>query len=100
LVSALVESGLQPFFHATRCADETFSKPHPQMLTELLDELGADAERSLMIGDTEYDLEMARNAVVAAVGVSTGVHSRERLLALQPLACLPSIAELPQWLRQ
>jgi phosphoglycolate phosphatase len=100
LVSALVESGLQPFFHATRCADETFSKPHPQMLTELLDELGADAERSLMIGDTEYDLEMARNAGVAAVGVSTGVHSRERLLALQPLACLPSIAELPQWLRQ
>jgi phosphoglycolate phosphatase len=98
LVSALAESGLEPFFHATRCADESFSKPHPQMLTELLDELGAEAGRSLMIGDTEYDLEMAHNAGMAALGVGTGVHSPDRLLARKPLACLPSVADLPDWL--
>ncbi|KAA6185885.1 HAD-IA family hydrolase [Thiohalocapsa marina] len=100
LDSALRQTGLDAVFHATRCADETFSKPHPQMLLELLDELGTDAGRCLMIGDTEYDLQMARNAGVAALGVSYGVHAPERLLALEPLGCLSAIAELPQWLGQ
>ena len=100
LDSALQQSGLGRWFHATRCADETFSKPHPQMLLELLDELGVAASDCVMIGDTEYDVQMAHNASVDAVAVCYGVHAPERLLALQPRACLPAIDGLPVWLGQ
>src|SRR5690606_16165653 len=61
---ALTQTGLGQYFHATRCADETFSKPHPAMLEELLDELGAEAESAIMVGDTIHDLQMAKNAGV------------------------------------
>lgn len=74
LESALASTGLRGHFHATRCADETFSKPHPEMLLQVMDELGAHRSETLMIGDTEYDMEMARNAGVAALAVAYGVH--------------------------
>jgi phosphoglycolate phosphatase len=98
LDQALAQSGLRAHFHATRSADETFSKPHPQMLLELLDELGVGNEQALMIGDTEYDLLTARNAGVDALAVCYGAHAPERLLALGPLACLSAIDALPGWL--
>lgn len=98
LDKVLEETGLAPLFHATRCADETFSKPHPQMLLELMDHLGADPRATLMIGDTEYDMEMARNARTHALAVSYGVHHPERLLKHQPLGCLDRIGDLPAWL--
>lgn len=95
---SLVETGLEGFFHATRCADETFSKPNPQMLFELMDELDARPAATLMVGDTEYDMQMARNAGVEALAVSFGVHSSSRLLAHSPLACLDSLGSIPDWL--
>lgn len=95
---ALAETGLGDLFLATRCADETFSKPHPQMLLELMDELGVSVGQTLMVGDTEYDLQMARNARVRALAVCYGVHAPERLRAFGPLACVESLAEIPQWL--
>lgn len=98
LNQSLEDTGLVGFFHATRCADETFSKPNPQMLFELMDELGASAAETLMIGDTEYDLQMAGNAGVKALAVSYGVHEPERLLALEPLACLDSVPAILDWL--
>ncbi len=98
LDQSLQQTGLAPLFHATRCADETRSKPHPEMLLELLDELGTTPERALMIGDTEYDLQMANNAGAAGLAVGYGVHSPERLLAHAPLGCLDDIRELPGWL--
>jgi phosphoglycolate phosphatase len=85
-------------FHATRCADEAFSKPHPLMLLDIMEELGALPEETVMIGDTEYDLQMANNAGVGAIGVSYGVHERERLLGHRPLACVDSIRDLSAWL--
>lgn len=94
----LAEHNCGGFFHATRCADETFSKPHPQMLLEIMDELGAAPEQTVMIGDTEYDLQMAKNAGVSAVGVSYGVHERERLLRHEPLACVDNVQDLTAWL--
>ncbi len=100
LDKVLEETGLGPLFHATRCADETCSKPHPQMLLELMEHLGAEPQATLMIGDTEYDMEMARNARTAALGVSYGVHHPERLLRHEPLGCLDRIGELPAWLEQ
>jgi len=99
LERALGHSGLGTLFHATRCADECFSKPHPAMLEELMDELGVARERTVMIGDTIHDLQMARNAGVAAVAVSFGAHPRTVLEAERPMACLASPAALHEWLR-
>lgn len=96
---ALAHSGLGPFFHATRCADECFSKPHPAMLEQLMDELGVSPERTLMVGDTTHDLQMAKNAGVAGLAVSFGAHPREALEAEQPLACLSTPQDLAAWLR-
>lgn len=92
-------SGLGRYFHASRCADECFSKPHPQMLEELLAELSIDAGRALMIGDTTHDLQMARNAGVASLAVAYGAHPAVALDALQPLGRVRTPGELSAWLR-
>ena len=97
---ALDHSGLGRRFVASRCADECFSKPHPQMLDELMQELGVPPERTLMIGDTTHDLQMARNAGVAALAVSYGAHPVADLRALNPLACLDDVEALRRWLRE
>lgn len=94
---ALEATGLRSLFHATRCADETFSKPHPAMLLDLMHELGMEPARTLMVGDTTHDLEMARNARVAPVAVAYGAHSRESLDACAPLAVLDTVAALRAW---
>jgi phosphoglycolate phosphatase len=88
--------GMEAWFDATRCADETCSKPDPQMLYELLEELQVTADSSLMIGDSEYDLMMAGAAPMASVGVSYGVHSAQRLGRHAPLAVLDKLEELLQ----
>lgn len=95
---SLQETGCHELFDATRCADETRSKPHPQMLLEIMEVLGVPAERTVMIGDTEYDLQMARNAGARPVAVSYGVHERERLARHEPLACLDRIDDIVAWL--
>ena len=97
---ALAASGLAARFHATRCADECHSKPHPQMLHELMDEFAVQPERTLMIGDTTHDLQMAQNAGVAALAVAYGAHPRAELEAEQPLYCAGSVAEMQAWLTQ
>jgi len=94
----LEKTGLGEYFDATRCADETFSKPHPQMLEEVMEVLGAEPGQTLMIGDTEYDMQMANNAHTHALAVSYGVHERPRLLQHRPLHCLDAIDELGNWL--
>jgi phosphoglycolate phosphatase len=94
----LDHTGLRPWFHATRCADESFSKPHPQMLLELMERLGATPDKTLMIGDTSHDLQMAANAGVPSLGVSYGAHPREGLLEFSPLACAETFDELRHWL--
>lgn len=100
LNQSLAETGLMGFFHATRCADETCSKPNPQMLFEVMNELGMRPAATLMVGDTEYDLQMARNAGIEAIAVCCGVHSAERLLAFNPLACFENVNAIPAWLNQ
>ncbi len=96
---ALEQSGLGAFFHGTRCADECHSKPHPQMLEELMAELAVSPGQTLMIGDTTHDLLMAKNAGVDAVGVSYGAHPRPALLAAEPRYLADSMADLDAWLR-
>jgi phosphoglycolate phosphatase len=100
LNEALDISGLNRVFDATRTADETRGKPHPLMLHELMEELQTTADRTLMVGDTTHDLQLAANAGCAALGVSFGAHGDAELLACKPLAVLHSTAELHQWLLQ
>lgn len=92
------QTGLGPLFDDSATADEARSKPHPEMLLKLIQRLGVASERTLMVGDTTFDLEMARLAGTYAVGVSGGAHPEERLLGESPLACLASLGELPAWL--
>lgn len=94
----LEQSGLAPSFDATRCADETFSKPHPGMLLELMAELASSPERTLMIGDTTHDLQMARNAGTASLAMTYGAHPATELVAESPLAVLASMAALREWI--
>jgi len=98
LDEALGTTQMRGLFDASRTADETFSKPHPRMLQELMAEFGVDAERSLMIGDTTHDLQMAGNAGVASVAVSYGAHDAQALEDLEPLFIAGSTADLHNWL--
>jgi len=94
----LKQTQIEHHFHASRCADETCSKPHPKMLEELMDFFAVAPEDTLMIGDTEYDLEMASNAGVQCLGVSHGVHEQVRLEKFNPVTCVANLAELNSWL--
>ena len=99
LERVLESLSLQDFFHASRCADETRSKPDPLMLHELLDETGFTAADAVMVGDTEFDMAMARNAGVRRVAVSYGAHGIDRLRAYDPVLCLDRFSDLHPWVR-
>ncbi|SFR41304.1 phosphoglycolate phosphatase [Marinobacter gudaonensis] len=94
LDSALVSSGLGSHFEITRCADETRSKPDPTMLREILQFYGIEPEDAVMIGDTRYDLEMARRIGMPSIGVEWGVHKRDVLGDYDPHAIVESVPEL------
>ncbi len=97
---ALKETGLTSMFEATRCADETHSKPHPAMLHELADQLVEDIARTVMIGDTTHDLQMAKNAGASGVAVNYGAHPEQMLLDMEPLYAAESVAHLHNWLKE
>lgn len=90
----LDQTATRELFAATRTADETAGKPDPRMLHELLAELAMPASRAVMVGDTSYDIEMARAASVSAIAVASGNHSRDRLLAAGAARCIDRIGEL------
>ena len=94
----LAKNGLATRFHATRCADEGFAKPHPDMLLMLMDLTGVQPRRALMVGDTTHDLELAANAGVDAVAVSYGAHDADLLATRAAKARCNSVAELHRWL--
>lgn len=91
---------LTELFPISRTADETFSKPHPLMLEEILTDYDLGVESALMIGDTEYDLQMAANAGMDALAVSYGVHTAESLLKQRPQGLIERFAQLPDWLNK
>jgi len=88
---------LNGFFHSSRCADETASKPHPLMLEEILEELKVPAEQAVMVGDTEYDMAMAKNIGMKKIAVSYGAHKLERLQKYQPEMCIDNFVEIRAW---
>ncbi|MAA71148.1 MAG: HAD family hydrolase [Bermanella sp.] len=89
---------LMAVFDDTRCADETRSKPHPLMLHELSLSLNVDSEKMLMIGDTQFDLDMAHNAGMDCVAITHGAHSLEKLKQSQPLLVVDNLKQLSAWL--
>ena len=94
----LVRPQMQGLFDGSRTADETAGKPDPRMLHELMREFGTEPERTLMIGDTTHDLQMAANAGCPSVAVSYGAHEPEGFAPLGPLAVAHSVRELHDWL--
>ncbi|MBC5768358.1 HAD family hydrolase [Ramlibacter albus] len=98
LDDALRTVQLKGMFDGSRTADETAGKPHPQMLHELMREFGTEPERTLMIGDTTHDLQMARNAGCPSVGVSYGAHEGSEFEGLKPEFVAHSVRALHDWL--
>jgi len=99
LNDALQSAALRGVFDGSRTADETAGKPHPLMLQELMAEFDVLPERTLMIGDTTHDLQMALNAGCPSVGVAYGAHAPETFAALRPLGIAHTVQELHDWLR-
>ncbi|MEI6412630.1 MAG: HAD-IA family hydrolase [Pseudomonadota bacterium] len=97
---ALLETGLARYFEATQCAEESFSKPHPAMLETLMRELNSPPHATLMIGDSEYDMQMAIQAGADALAVCHGVHDETRLRRAGALDCLADLRGIPGWLRR
>jgi phosphoglycolate phosphatase len=89
--------GLDGFFDTSRCADETASKPHPKMLNELLAEMAHPLEASVMVGDTEFDMDMARRAGMPMIAVDYGAHHADRLKRYDLLACVSEFSEIARW---
>ena len=98
LNDVLASRQLQGVFDGSRTADETAGKPDPLMLHELMREFGAEPERTLMVGDTTHDLQMALNAGCASVAVSYGAHAPDGFQDLGPRQVVQSVAELHRWL--
>ena len=98
LDDVLHSKDLKGVFDGSRTADQTAGKPHPLMLQELMAEFDVLPERVLMIGDTTHDLQMAKNAGCASVGVSYGAHEPDAFHVLQPLVVAHSVRELHDWL--
>lgn len=98
LQADLERTGLGDHFHATRTVDEAPAKPHPGMLEGIIEELGTNTDRTLMIGDTAHDLEMAANAGTDGLGVLGGSHDRESLSRAPSAGILESVSRLPAWL--
>ena len=94
LQEALQATETEELFCITRCADETASKPDPRMLREIIQHTNTAKERSLMVGDSIHDLQMAHNAHISAIAVSCGAHSEEFLQQYNPLLCLQQSTEL------
>jgi len=95
---SLQRCGLRKYFMTTRCVDECSSKPHPQMLLEIMDELGVEAQRTVMIGDTSYDLQMALSAGVDSIAVGYGAQPLESLRPYGPVAYFDNFTNLNRWL--
>ncbi|AXY55641.1 HAD family hydrolase [Acinetobacter chinensis] len=94
----LGQTNSRDLFAVTRAASETKSKPDPLMLAEILQHTGIQADRAIMVGDTSYDLEMAKNIAMPRVGVSYGVHSIEVLQRFNPLSIAHDVEALHDFL--
>ena len=95
---AFASSNIDDLFHNSRCASETESKPSPLMLNELLEEFKLNADQALMVGDTEYDMEMAQLIRMPRLAVNYGAHEESRLQKYQPIACIDCFSKIIKYI--
>lgn len=98
LQRSMAANGYQDFFHASRTADDAQSKPHPDMLEQLLKELEVPADQALMVGDSSFDMGMAKSAGIDGVAVTYGAQSRKELESWQPVMVADQFDEFIHWL--
>lgn len=91
--------GLQEVFRATRTVDEARGKPDPDMLLQLLAELGLDPAAVLMVGDTTHDVLMAQAAGVDSLAVAYGAHAASLLESARPTALAATVPDMQAWIR-
>jgi phosphoglycolate phosphatase len=91
-------TGLSPYFTATRCSDESGSKPDPAMVNWLCSHCRVQPEKALMIGDSTHDLEMAERAGIPGIGVLSGCQDESELNRFNPVAILPRTTMLLEFL--
>lgn len=96
LVATLKTHGLAGRFTTLQTADKGPGKPNPDMLLNAMTETGAEPANTVMVGDTTFDMEMARRAGAVAIGVSWGYHPEERLHSAGAHAIVHAFAELPE----
>ena len=94
LAASLERHALDAHFTTLKTADDGPGKPHPQVLLEAMSEVGADPGETFVIGDTVYDMELALNAGVRALGVSWGYHESDELLRAGAVRVLSDFAQL------
>jgi phosphoglycolate phosphatase len=99
VIPALEALGWRQYFRTIQAADMAPSKPHPGMLLQALEATGARAEEAVCIGDTSFDMEMARAAKLGGIGVTWGYHTAERLLAAGAHRVVHSVEELRSFLQ-
>jgi len=95
LVSTLATHDLEDRFVTLQTADRAAGKPHPEMLHNAMSETGAEARMTVMIGDTTFDMEMARNAGTMAIGVAWGYHEAEELKAAGAEIVIDGFGDIP-----
>ncbi|NNC22875.1 HAD-IA family hydrolase [Salinisphaera sp. USBA-960] len=98
LDQVLTATDCRGYFSQTRCADESAAKPAPAMVEDLLLRTATEPQDALVIGDTEYDVAMARAADVSVLGVTCGVHDATRLRAAGATDLITDVTALPGWL--
>lgn len=99
LEATLAHHGLNGLFSTLQTADRARGKPHPEMLELAMAETAAEPAETVMIGDTTYDMEMAVNAGVRALGVAWGYHAPEDLKAAGALMVAENVADLNRYLK-
>lgn len=93
----LTEVGLLEFFDFTICADEAEGKPHPQMVLNLMQRAEMTHQQTLVVGDSVHDINMANNAKVAALAVTSGANQHHELEPLNPKEIFQKVTEIKQW---
>jgi len=88
------------YFDASRTADQTFSKPHPRMLEEILDELDLPVEEAVMVGDTSHDIQMAQAIGMDSIAVTYGAHTEQELIESKPTMVVHNPAQLQAFLKE
>lgn len=99
LNQVLSELGFESYFDITRTPVEAESKPSPLMLQQILDELGLSAKQAVMVGDTEFDMQMAKNIDMDMIALSHGVHDLDVLKAYNPVSCFDDLSSMAVWLK-